>query len=245
LNFYRRFPGDYQRDTQQLTFEEHGAYTLLLDIAYTTEKPLPNDRRLIYRMTRALSPSDKAAIDLVIRDFFKKTRHGYIHKRVREEISHAESRILASKANGKRGGRPKTQRKPGGLFLGSVSDNLDITQEKSSPDSRLPDNQTPSSSIQSSQNHLAAAVYTSPIRAAAASFLAIGFDKPFGDRRFQTVWLEEYNKPAEWVTMKMEATIQRCQEGKIGVPPQFFTAKRNVENEEAATFDRRHKRAPL
>jgi uncharacterized protein YdaU (DUF1376 family) len=243
LNFYRRFPGDYQRDTQHLTFTQHGAYTLLLDMAYTSEKPLPNDRRLIYRMTRALSKNDRRAIDLVIDAFFTKTRFGFIHKRVKEEITYAESRISASKKNGKKGGRPKTQEKPGGLFLGSSEVNLDHNLEKPIPDSRL---QTPSSSSKSTQDHMAAAVHTGGnVRAAAASFSAIGFDQPFGDRRFQTVWIEEYEKPAEWLTMKMESAIQRCQAGRIGVPPQFYDAKHRVEGEEAATFHRKHHRTPL
>lgn len=139
MNFYRRFPGDYGRDTQHLTMEQHGAYNLLLDIAYTTERQLPSDRLLIYRMTRASSPSEKAAIDAVIEEFFTKTRWGYMHKRVVEEIKHAESRIEASRQNGRRGGRPKEQENPAGSYEkpgGFSKQNL----EKSSPDTRL---QTP------------------------------------------------------------------------------------------------------
>lgn len=91
-NFYRRFPGDYARDTAALTLEQHGAYTLLLDLCYGTEKPLPNDRELIYRLIRCGSASEKAAVDFVIDAFFTKTRWGYTHKRVAKEIIHAESR---------------------------------------------------------------------------------------------------------------------------------------------------------
>ena len=34
--FYKRYLGDYQRDTGHLSMLEHGAYTLLLDAFYAT-----------------------------------------------------------------------------------------------------------------------------------------------------------------------------------------------------------------
>jgi len=135
LNYYRHFPGDYLRDTLHLSAAEDGMYRRLLDLAYTTEKPLPLDRRLIYRLTRCRCIADRRAIDRVIDEFFNRTRWGYIHKRVQEEINRAESRIKAARQNGASGGRPKkaeTQEKPSGLSSANPG--------KSSPDSRL---QTP------------------------------------------------------------------------------------------------------
>jgi uncharacterized protein YdaU (DUF1376 family) len=154
MNFYRRFPGDYARDTMELNFVQHGAYTLLLDVSYTTEKELPLNRRRIHRMTRAESRAERKAIDFVLKNFYTKTPNGYAHKRVMEEISHAKSRINAARENGKRSpGRPRKQNpvgfsgkpnenpvgfceKPAGLANGNPEPN----PEKSSPDSRL---QTP------------------------------------------------------------------------------------------------------
>jgi uncharacterized protein YdaU (DUF1376 family) len=112
--FYRRFTGDYARDTPHLNFEQHGAYNLCLDLSYTTEKPLPLDREKICRMTRANSPSEKDAIDVVLEEFYKKTRSGYVHKRVTEEIKHASSRAKAARQNGKFGGRPRKKGNPPG-----------------------------------------------------------------------------------------------------------------------------------
>jgi len=84
-------------------------------------------------------------------------------------------------------------------------------------------------------------------RIAAAAFDAIGFDKPFGHPKFKTIWLRRFKerKEREWLTETMEATIQECQQEKIGIPPQFYPAKHEVETREAAEFDRRYHRTPL
>jgi hypothetical protein len=78
---------------------------------------------------------------------------------------------------------------------------------------------------------------------AAAAFRSIGFTAPFGHANFQAIWWDEWLNPkGRWVTEMMEATIQRCQEDKIKVPPQFYDAKRDVEIRENAQVK---KRVPL
>jgi len=75
---------------------------------------------------------------------------------------------------------------------------------------------------------------------AAAAFSAIGFSAPFGDRKFQKVFLRRYaaRVPGEWLTEVMESTIQACQQEEIGIPPQFYEAKRDVEKRENGTLKR-------
>jgi prophage maintenance system killer protein len=71
---------------------------------------------------------------------------------------------------------------------------------------------------------------------AAAAFQSIGFEHPFGHANFQAVFLDEYLNPkGRWITQIMEAAIQRCQGERIGIPPQFFDAKRDVEARENAS----------
>lgn len=79
---------------------------------------------------------------------------------------------------------------------------------------------------------------------AAAAFRAIGFNAAFGQKKFQSVYVKRFSRklPGEWVTEVMESTIQECQQKKIGVPPQFYEAKRDVEVRENATVVQR---APL
>jgi hypothetical protein len=85
------------------------------------------------------------------------------------------------------------------------------------------------------------------ISTSTSAFSAIGFDEPFGQKEFQRIWLSRFSQrdPDQWLTAVMEATIQECQERNIGIPPQFFGAKRDVEARENEEAKRRFKRTPL
>lgn len=102
MNYYRRYSGDYLRDTSRLSMVEHGAYSLMLDYYYSDEKPLPLDRDELYLMLRAMKPGDRAAVDKVLAVYFTKQADGWHQKRCDHEI------LVSAKArnNGKGGGRP-------------------------------------------------------------------------------------------------------------------------------------------
>lgn len=70
MNYYRFYPGDYARDTAHLSLLEHGAFRVLLDTYYATGQPLPNDPDKLYRITRATTTEERAAVDSVTRQFF-------------------------------------------------------------------------------------------------------------------------------------------------------------------------------
>jgi uncharacterized protein YdaU (DUF1376 family) len=117
VNYYRRFPGDYARDTRHLNFIEHGAYTLLLDVYYSNEKPFPINTRESAIKVGARNEDEIEAIGRILKEFFNETSKGWIHKRVKKEISIYKSKINALRANGKRGGRPKKQMKSNCLAI--------------------------------------------------------------------------------------------------------------------------------
>ncbi|MGT2495032.1 DUF1376 domain-containing protein [Cupriavidus basilensis] len=74
MNYYERHIGDYIRDTVGLSMLEDGAYGRLLDQLYQTEKPLPLDRKEVYRMARATSATERKAVDYVVGKFFEAHR---------------------------------------------------------------------------------------------------------------------------------------------------------------------------
>src|SRR6266478_952251 len=65
------------------------------------------------------------------------------------------------------------------------------------------------------------------------AFFALGH-KPFGPRRFQEIWGEEWSAAGEdpnWTDI-MERAIQRCQSLRIKVPGLFFEHKHEIEKGE-------------
>ncbi|WP_051228832.1 YdaU family protein [Paludibacterium yongneupense] len=114
MNFYKRFMGDYARGTAHLSLAEHGAYSLLLDYYYATEKGLPSDVVALYRICRAFSPEEQQAVVSVAEQYFLIGEDGLRHNtRADEQIRDDLSRIDIARENGKRGGRPKkTKQEP-------------------------------------------------------------------------------------------------------------------------------------
>ncbi len=143
MNYYERHLGDYARDTGHLSMIEHGAYNLLLDRYYATERGLPADQ--VHRLARAKSKDEKLAVDTVLSEFFTLCDGFWIKNRVEEEIAKARKSIDAARENGRKGGRPRkpddnpaeTHRVPIGLSLGSE------TETQTEPSRKLTRHQTP------------------------------------------------------------------------------------------------------
>lgn len=92
LNFYKHFLGDYARDTAHLSLLEHGAYRVLLDSYYATEKPLPAEKAALYRICKAFSAGERRAVDRVAEQFFPANGDGRRHNpRADEEIASAQA----------------------------------------------------------------------------------------------------------------------------------------------------------
>lgn len=106
--WYKRYPGDYLRDTSHLSLAEDGAYGRLLDHYYSTSAPLKADIAAIYRICRAMDETERKAADAVLRQFFELLKDGCYHnKRADKEIAeratdHEKRSLGARKTNDKR-----------------------------------------------------------------------------------------------------------------------------------------------
>lgn len=108
MNYYEHHLGDYAKKTSDLSTTEHGAYRLLLDTYYATEKPLPSDYKDLYRIARAMTPAERQAVRKVADKHFPIGSDGLRHnKRGDLEIAKARKRIGLAIENGRKGGRPK------------------------------------------------------------------------------------------------------------------------------------------
>lgn len=110
MNFYKRYMADYAQKTAQLSLAEHGAYTLLLDEFYSTEKPLPADYTALYRICRAMDKREQEAVKFVADKYFPIDENGTrSNPRAAAEITEAAPAMEAARLNGKKGGRPKKE----------------------------------------------------------------------------------------------------------------------------------------
>jgi uncharacterized protein YdaU (DUF1376 family) len=87
MHYYNRHIGDYAKDTGHLSLLQHGAYTVLLDWSYASERPLPDDRETVYRICHARSAQERRAVDAVVAEFFPPTDGGRFNSRARREIA--------------------------------------------------------------------------------------------------------------------------------------------------------------
>mgnify|MGYP002738035196 CR=1 FL=1 len=97
MNFYPRHLGDYAKDTGHLSLAAHGAYTLLLDRYYATERPI--GREEAFRICHAITKAEKAAVSQVLSEFFLWADGAYRNKRADEEIARAKEKSAKAKAS--------------------------------------------------------------------------------------------------------------------------------------------------
>lgn len=139
MNFFKLYPGDYGAKTAHLTLMEHGAYLLLLQQHYTTERPLTTDTKMLARIIRADTAAERKAIERVLSEFWTLTGEGWVNPRALEEIERASRQREINRELGKRGGRPPKNRTVTEHETDSVSDSEPIRKPNHNP------NQTPDS----------------------------------------------------------------------------------------------------
>jgi len=107
MNYYQRNVGDFIKATLSLTLVQRGAYSALLDIYYSEEKPLPVDEREVQDLAIVRSKAERDAVSFVLRRFFELRDDGWHQKRADEEIAAYHVRVEQARENGASGGRPK------------------------------------------------------------------------------------------------------------------------------------------
>jgi len=134
MNWFKCYIGDYQRDTADLSLAEHGAYLLMLQHYYATEKPLPTGKAL-HRMLRATDKDEREAIDAIAARFWVSTEAGLINHRADVEIGKASDqadtnrRIAQAREDARKAKRTEHE-------ACSVRDTK--AQPNQTPDTRLP-----------------------------------------------------------------------------------------------------------
>ena len=108
MNYYERHIGDYLKDTAHLSLLEHGVYSRLLDVYYTREGAIPVAQ--VERLVAARSKEERAALAVVLDEFFTVSDDVLHHARCDREIERYQAKAERNRVVGKLGGRPrKTQ----------------------------------------------------------------------------------------------------------------------------------------
>jgi uncharacterized protein YdaU (DUF1376 family) len=76
----------YDRKTAHLSLAADGAYRRLLSHYYRTRKPLPANAEILLRVCRAFDDAEKAAVLMVVEEFFTLGDDGYHNRRADEEL---------------------------------------------------------------------------------------------------------------------------------------------------------------
>lgn len=224
MNWYKRYPGDYARDTQNLTLLQHGAYTLLLDHAYATERPIATLEDA-YQICKAAFPAHKKCVQQVLAQFFFKTSLGYINQRVQIEISLA----LSKKDSARRSANARWTQ---------CERNANASKTQCSPDSRLQKLNSAvidggagdRSSNNTPENGTAAAAANLPVSVdeIADAFRALN-SRPLGEYSFQLLYTLATRNYSGSFTDVMEAAIVAAKNKGVTVPREFYALKREVE----------------
>ena len=108
MNYYPFHIGDYASKTRHLSWDEDTAYRRLLDVYYTTERPIPTDLRQAWRLVMAQTEAQREAVQTVLREFFEETENGWVNQRVERELASMREKQnkQREKAN-KRWGKPQ------------------------------------------------------------------------------------------------------------------------------------------
>jgi len=89
--------GDYLRDTQHLTRDQHGGYMLLLAAYWTRGSALPDDDARLAAIVKA-TPAEWRKLRPVLAEFFIVANGVWVQKRAEEEIAKAIERKSAQTA---------------------------------------------------------------------------------------------------------------------------------------------------
>ena len=122
--YYPFYPGDYARDTADLSMTEDGAYRRLLDYYYSNEE-LPADRLRLHRIARANNRHERAAVDHVVSRFFcpSQARPAMLFaRRVEREIAKRRAFALAQSGKGKKSGEARRTGVQPGFDRGSTGE---------------------------------------------------------------------------------------------------------------------------
>lgn len=111
MHSYQHHIKDFNNATRHLTRVERSLYRDAIELYYETEQPLPaDDFERLARRLMAVTEEEKAALRVVLDEFFDLTGNVYSHDRCDEEIEKFHNTQTAKSAAGKASAEARRQR---------------------------------------------------------------------------------------------------------------------------------------
>lgn len=112
MNHYPHHIGDFNSATRHLTFVERALYRELLDLYYDTERPLNADVSKIARRVLANTEELRAALEVVLEEFFVLQDDGWHNDRCDREIAAFHSKQEQQSRAGRASAAKRTRGRP-------------------------------------------------------------------------------------------------------------------------------------
>lgn len=209
--YYRFFPGDYLRDTGDLTLLEHGAYMIMLHHYYTAES-LPIEKERLYRICRAFTKPEQQAIDIVVERYFRENGNGHlVNRRAEKELAERKAFKESQSEKGKRSAEKRWGKK----------DNQEVTTVTSrlQPNVNLPSPSPSPSLIPSPKKVKTLFVDTSDeVRLSESLFERIRHNNPKAKKPNMQVWAKQVDlmiRVDHRTPDDIQALIDWCQEDEF------------------------------
>lgn len=87
MNYYPHHISDFNNATRHLSRLERSIYRDLIELYYDSEEPIDDDLTKIARKIIATTPEEKAAIEVILGEYFSLVQGFWFHQRCEEEIS--------------------------------------------------------------------------------------------------------------------------------------------------------------
>lgn len=107
MHFYRFYINDYMVSTRHLSNDEDLCYRRLLDLYYTEEAPLADDKQMLSRKIQMKAD----VVEVILNEKFELTSEGWINSRALAEITAYAQLCEKRSTSGKSGGRPKAKQR--------------------------------------------------------------------------------------------------------------------------------------
>ena len=110
MDWFRHHIGDYARDTSHLSPLQDGVYHRMIRLYYADEKPLGLNIDRLCRRIGCSQRHEKAAVALILEEFFEMQEDGYHQARCDAEIAGACVRSEIARTKGKASGLRRAQK---------------------------------------------------------------------------------------------------------------------------------------